>query len=72
MTEQEQTKTGGPRADEADGGDSGVPEFQRTPGKAEGEDPANPESKPQGTLEDQEKNMDSEGHLVEPPRTEAG
>jgi hypothetical protein len=52
--------------------DSGVPEFQRTPGKAEGEDPADPEGKPQGTLEDQEKNMDSEGHLVEPPPTEAG
>ena len=53
-------------------GDSGVPEFQPTPGKAEGEDPTTPEGKPQGTLDDQEKNMDSEGHPVDPPPTEAG
>jgi hypothetical protein len=60
------------RSGNAGDDDSGAPEFQRTPGKAEGEDPADPEGKPQGTLEDQEKNMDSEGHLVEPPPTEAG
>lgn len=52
--------------------DIGVPQSQRTPGKAEGDDPAGPRSKPQGTLEDQEKNMDSEGHLVPPPPNEAG
>lgn len=68
----EQSRPDRPRMDNAAESDIGVPEFQRTPGKAEGEDPANPASKPQGTLEDQEKNMDSEGHLVEPPSTEAG
>ena len=68
----DEIKPNRPRADAADESDAGVPEFQRTPGKAEGEDPTNPAGKPQGTLEDQEKNMDSEGHLVEPPQTEAG
>ena len=68
----EQTMPEGPPTGETDDGDAGIPEFQRTSGKAEGEDPTNPEGKPQGTLEDQEKNMDAEGHLVEPPRTEAG
>lgn len=64
----EQTKPPG----DADEDEIGIPEFQRTPGTAEGEDPESPEGKPQGTLEDQEANMDSEGHLVEPPKTEAG
>jgi hypothetical protein len=62
--------------DDVDGetaeGDVGIPEFQRTPGKAEGEDSANPLSKPQGSQQDQEKNMESEGQLVHPPSTEAG
>ena len=66
-----QTSPGQP-AGQTDGGPNDIPEFQRTPGKAEGEDPENPESKPQGTQQDQEKNMDSEGHLVLPPPTEAG
>jgi hypothetical protein len=68
----DQAKSDRPPAGEAAGNDVGVPEFQRTPGKAEGEDPPDPQGKPQGTLEDQEKNMDSEGRLVEPPATEAG
>ena len=71
MAEQLKT-TPGRQREEADDGDRDIPEFRRTPGKAEGEDPANPDSKPQGTLEDQEKNMDSEGHPVEPPPAEAG
>ena len=68
----EQTKPEGPDVGESSEAVNGGPEFQRTPGKAEGEDPSTPQSKPQGTLEDQQKNMDSEGHLVEPPPTEAG
>ena len=68
----EQTKAEGPDAGESNETVNGGPQFQRTPGKAEGEDPLRPESKPQGTLEDQEKNMDSEGHPVDPPTTDAG
>ena len=68
----DQTKPNDPRVAGTDENDVGVPEFQRTPGKAEGEDPTNAESKPQGTLDDQEQNMDSEGRLIEPPQTEAG
>ena len=68
----DQPKAGVLPVDKTGDADIGVPEFQHTPGKAEGEGPTNPESKPQGTLEDQEKNMDSEGHLVEPPQAEAG
>jgi hypothetical protein len=60
----EQRKPEGPPTPETE---IGVPEFQRTPGTAEGEDPEDAQGKPQGTLEDQEKNMDSEGHPVEPP-----
>lgn len=68
----EQSRPDRSRTDRTEESDVGVPEFQRTPGKAEGEDPTNPESKPQGTLEDRAKNMDAEGHLVEPPSAEAG
>lgn len=68
----EQTNGEGPAVDEGTESLSGRPQFQRTPGKAEGEDPDRPETKPQGTLQDQEENMDAEGHLVGPPPTEAG
>jgi hypothetical protein len=71
----EQTKppiASGQPAGETDESDIGIPDFQRTPGQAEGEDPANPLSKPQGSQQDQEKNMESEGQLVRPPSTEAG
>ena len=68
----DQIKPEGPDAGEPTEALPGGPEFQRTPGKAEGEDPDRPQGKPQGTLEDQEKNMDAEGHLVTPPPTEAG
>ena len=49
----EQTKAEGPDEGEGTEAVNGGPEFQRTPGKAEGEDPDGPESKPQGTLRDQ-------------------
>jgi hypothetical protein len=68
----EQTKAEGPDVGESNEAVNGGPQLQRTPGKPEGEDPDRAESKPQGTLEDQEKNMDSEGHLVGPPPSEAG
>ena len=68
----EQMKPEGPDVGESNDAVNGGPQFQRTPGKAEGEEPGRPESKPQGTLEDQEKNMDSEGHLVGPPPSESG
>lgn len=68
----EQTKAEGPDAGESREAVNGGPQFQRTPGKAEGEDPQGAESKPQGTLDDQEANMESEGHLVGPPSSEAG
>ena len=73
MTDQTKPETSsGQPSGGTDEGDIGVPEFQRTPDKAEGEDPANPTSKPQGTQQDQERNMESEGQLVQPPATEAG
>jgi hypothetical protein len=73
MAEQPRSQTAsGQHAAHAGDGASDVAESQRTPGKAEGEDPHDPASKPQGTLEDQETNMDSEGHLVEPPSAESG
>lgn len=68
----EQTKAEGPDAGESSEAVNGGPQVQRTPDKAEGGDPEGPESKPQGTLQDQETNMDSEGHPVAPPTTEAG
>ena len=66
----EQTKPEEPDADETNAAEDGGPAFQRTPGKAEGEDPDNPDSKPQGTQRDQEKNMESEGQPVAPADTE--
>lgn len=62
----------GPNAGESHEADEGVPEFQRTPGRVEDQDPRNPAGKPQGTLQDQQTTMDSEGHPVTPPSTEAG
>ena len=73
MAEQPRSQTAsGQHPANAGDGESDIAESQRTPGKAEGEDPDDPASKPQGTLEDQETNMDSEGHLVEPPPAESG
>ena len=46
--------------------ENGGPQFQRTPGKAEGEEPANPDTKSQGPVRDQEKNIESEGQPVKP------
>ena len=50
-------------AGEGHGGD-GVPHGERS------EDATSPESKPQGTLREQETNMDSEGPAAAPPEPE--
>lgn len=68
----EQTKPETPHAGASSDAESGIPEFQPTSPTAAPEDPQGPASKPQGTLQDQEENMDSEGHLVTPPAIEAG
>ena len=62
----EQTKPEGPDAGESSEVENGGPQFQRTPGKAEGEEPANRDTKPQGTVRDQEKNTESVGQPVRP------
>ena len=53
-------------------GDGGVAEFEQDINRLDNSakpvtpDPSNPASKPQGTLQDQEKNMESEGQPVQP------
>ena len=52
--------------------ESGVPELEQDINRSDNpaapvpDDPSNPASKPQGTLQDQEKNMESEGQPVQP------
>jgi len=60
----EQVKPEGPDVAESSEAHGGGPEFQRTPGKAEGEDPQAAESQPQGTLIDPEDNMEAERRPV--------
>ena len=66
----EQTKPEEPDADETNAAEDGGPAFQRTPGKAEGEDPDNPDGRPQDTQADQEENRVSEGQPVAPSAAE--
>jgi len=68
----EQTKAEGPDVGESKEAVNGGPQFQRTPGKAEGEDPENPDTNTHATGPDQETTMASDEHLVGPPPTEAG
>jgi hypothetical protein len=72
MTDQTKPETpaGQPLGATGDG-DTGVPEFEQgisnRPGDKAEDDPKNPASKPQGTVRDQEKNMESEGQPVQLP-----
>ena len=59
----EQTKPEGPDVGDSSEVENGGPQFQRTPGKAEGEEPANPDTR---TVRDQEKHIESEGQPVTP------
>jgi hypothetical protein len=67
--------TSGPKPDASEVGQplSGAGEGHRGDGDSHGErsdDATSPESKPQGTLRDQETTMDSEGPAAAPPEPE--
>jgi hypothetical protein len=68
----DQIKPEGPDVGESTEAENGGPQFQRTPGKAEGDDPQDDERTSRGTPGRDESTVDAEGQSIPGPAEDGG